>query len=233
MPLPATSASPDLVGPIVEGGADPATDPAWAESGASSRAEYARWAGHLCGVTCLRRALGPGAPSLFELRDGAIEYGAYTQDAEGVIRGLIYAPFAQYAREVHGLDATVHRHLSSREILGLLDGGRTVLASVHHGIRRPDLPPPRKGGHLVLLTARTADGTGVHFHSPSGITAGTRAAELPLPGLPCPRPAGRAAPPTGPLPAAPYRPPGQVVGKTPSAGRAGSSHTRRLSRAAV
>lgn len=178
VPVLTQFASPDLVGPIVEGGADPATDPAWAESGAASRAEYARWAGHLCGVTCLRMALGPGAPSLFALRDGAVKYGAYTEDAEGVIRGLIYAPFAEYAREVHGLDAEVHRHLSPQEIPGLLDDGRAVLASVHHGIRKPHLPPPGRGGHLVLLTARA--GGGVHFHNPSGITAGTRAADLPL-----------------------------------------------------
>ncbi|MFF8912441.1 peptidase [Streptomyces sp. NPDC015032] len=192
-------ASPELVGPIVEGGLDPVTDPAWAESGAASPAEYARWSGHLCGMTCLRMALGAGegpgtlsaevtggagvagAPSLFALRDGALKYGAYTEDAQGAIRGLVYAPFAEYVREVHGLDATVHRHLSPSEILDLLDGGRTVMASVHYGIRHPRRPAPGRGGHLVLLTSRTADGVGVHFHNPSGITAGTRAADLPLP----------------------------------------------------
>lgn len=195
VPVLTQFASPELVGPIVEGGLDPAADPAWAESGAASPAEYARWSGHLCGVTCLRMALGTGegsgavsaraagAPSLFALRDGALKYGAYTEDAEGVIRGLIYAPFAQYVREVHGLDATVHRHLSVREILDLLDGGRTVMASVHHGIRHPERPAPGLGGHLVLLTSRTADGAGVHFHNPSGTTAGTRVADLPLPGF--------------------------------------------------
>jgi hypothetical protein len=40
-------ASPELVGPIVEGGLDPAADPGWADSWAKSPAEYARWA-----VTC-------------------------------------------------------------------------------------------------------------------------------------------------------------------------------------
>ncbi|MEV6160586.1 peptidase [Streptomyces sp. NPDC052052] len=181
VPVLTQFASPALVGPIVEGGLDSASDPAWAESGAVSPAEYARWAGHLCGMTCLRMALGADAPPLFALRDGALTYGAYTQDAEGVIRGLIYAPFAQYAREVHGLDATVHRHLSLREILGLLDSGRTVMASVHYGIRHPRRPAPGRGGHLVLLTSRTADGSGVHFHNPSGTTPGTRAADLALP----------------------------------------------------
>ncbi|MDF6041805.1 C39 family peptidase [Streptomyces sp. JH14] len=173
-------ASPELVGPIVEGGLDPAADPGWADSGAESPAEYARWAGHLCGMTCLRMALGTGAPSLFALRDGALKCGAYTEDAEGTIRGLIYAPFAEYAREVHGLDAVVHRHLSTDEIVALLDEGRAVMASVHYAIRRPHQPAPGRGGHLVLLTSRTPDGGGVHFHNPSGTTAMTRAAELPL-----------------------------------------------------
>lgn len=181
LPAHTQFATPELVGRIVEGGLDPAEDPGWARSGAGSPAEYARWAGHLCGMTCLRMALGTEAPSLFALRDGALTYGAYTEDSEGDIRGLIYAPFAEYAREAHGLDATVHRHLAAEEIPGLLDEGRTVMASVHYGIRHPERPAPGRGGHLVLLTSRTADGNGVHFHNPSGTTAGTRAADLPLP----------------------------------------------------
>ncbi|WLQ47679.1 peptidase [Streptomyces poriferorum] len=179
VPVHTQFASSDLVGPIVEGGLDPASDPAWAESGAKSPAEYARWAGHLCGMTCLRMALGADAPSLFALRDGALEYGAYTEDGDGEIRGLVYAPFATYVREQHGLEATVHRHLAPAEILDLLDEGRFVMASVHYAIRHPRRPAPGRGGHLVLLTSRTADGTGVHFHNPSGTSAATRAAELP------------------------------------------------------
>ncbi|MEV7403824.1 peptidase [Streptomyces sp. NPDC091267] len=180
VPVHTQFASFELVGPIVEGGLDPATDPAWAESGAKSPPEYARWAGHLCGMTCLRMALGDVAPSLFALRDGALGYGAYTEDRDGAIRGLIYDPFAAYVREKHGLDATVHRHLAPQEIPALLDEGRTVMASVHYAIRHPLRPSPGRGGHLVLLTSRTSDGTGVHFHNPSGTTAGTRAAELSL-----------------------------------------------------
>lgn len=180
-PVHTQFASPGLVEAVVEGGLDPAEDPRWADSGAASPAEYARWAGHLCGMTCLRMALGNGAPSLFALRDGALAYDAYTEDADGVIRGLVYAPFARYVSEVHGLDAVVHRHLSPAGILDLLDRGRRVMVSVHHGIRHPGRPAPGRGGHLVLVTSRTADGAGVHFHNPSGTTATTRAAGLALP----------------------------------------------------
>ncbi|MFJ3702237.1 MULTISPECIES: peptidase [Streptomyces] len=183
VPVLTQFASPDLVGAIVEGGLDPAGDPRWPDSGAESPAEYARWSGHLCGMACLRMTLGPGAPSLFALRDGALRYGAYTDgaDSDGVIKGLVYAPFARYASEVHGLDAVVHRELSPAGILELLDEGRRVMASVHFGIRHPQQPAPGRGGHLVLLTSRTADGGGVHFHNPSGTSAATRAAGLPLP----------------------------------------------------
>lgn len=180
VPVHTQFASPELVGAIVEGGLDPAEDPGWAGSGAASPAEYARWAGHLCGMTCLRMALGAGAPPLFALRDGALAYDAYTEDADGVIRGLVYAPFVRYVSEAHGLDAAVHRHLSPAGLLGLLDAGQRVMASVHYGIRHPDRPAPGRGGHLVLVTSRTADGEGVHFHNPSGTSADTRAAELPL-----------------------------------------------------
>ncbi|MEU5953037.1 C39 family peptidase [Streptomyces sp. NPDC047525] len=172
-------ASPDLVERIVYGELDRAADPAWADSGAVTLDDYARWCGHLCGLTCLRMALGPSAPSLFELRDGALKYGAYTEDADGTIHGLIYAPFAEYVRDVHGVNATVHRHLTVTEITALLDEGRSVMVSVHYEIRRPNRPSPGRGGHLVLVTGRSADG-GLHLHNPSGIDAGTRMADMSL-----------------------------------------------------
>ncbi|WP_399931990.1 peptidase [Streptomyces kanamyceticus] len=176
MPVLTQFASPELVGPIVYEGYDRAADPAWRESGAAALDDYARWCGHLCGVTCFRMFLGPTAPSLFELRDGAMKYGAYTE-AGGVIRGMVYAPFAAYAREAHGVDAVVHRHLAVEEIGALLDEGRQVVASVHFEIRRPWLAAPGRGGHLVLVTGRAADGR-LHFHNPSGVDAGTRAAVM-------------------------------------------------------
>ncbi|MGW2229888.1 peptidase [Streptomyces formicae] len=176
-PVHTQFASPELVAPIVYEDFDRAADPAWRTSGAATLDDYARWCGHLCGLTCYRMALGPSSPSLFELRDGALKYGAYTED-DGVIRGMVYAPFAEYARAEHGVDAEVHRHLTVEEIVELLDGGRQVIASVHYEIRRPHRPAPGRGGHLVLLTRRTAEGL-LHFHNPSGIDADTRTAELP------------------------------------------------------
>lgn len=49
----------------------------------------------------------------------------------------------------------------------MLDSGRLVMASAHQEIRRPENPPPGKGGHLVLVTGRRGD------------TVHTRTASLP------------------------------------------------------
>ncbi|WP_434588492.1 hypothetical protein [Streptomyces sp. A5-4] len=54
------------------------------------------------------------------------------------------------------------------------------MASVHYEIRNPGRPAPGRGGHLVLVTGRTPDGEGVHFHNPSGTAPLSRAADLPL-----------------------------------------------------
>jgi hypothetical protein len=164
----------------VAGEFDRAQDPAWRDSGAATVEDYARWCGHLCGATCLRMALGPDAPSLFELRDGALKFGAYTVDADGEIHGMIYAPAVEYVRDVHGVEARVHRELTTDGIGELLDAGRLVIASVHYAIRRPHDPAPGRGGHLVLITSRTPDGTGFHFHNPSGTDEATRTADLPV-----------------------------------------------------
>ncbi|WP_112263951.1 C39 family peptidase [Lentzea terrae] len=173
-------ASADLVEAIVYRGHDPAEDAGWRESGAPDLATYARWCGHICGMACLRMALlsrDGQAPSLFDLLDGARKYGAYTEEGRD-IRGLIYAPFAEYVRSEHGLTAEVHGRLQTDELVGLLDAGRIVMASVHKEIRRPDRAAPGQGGHLVLVTGHAA-GT-LSFRNPSGHTAETRDARLPV-----------------------------------------------------
>lgn len=173
-------ASPDLIHAIAYEGHDPGDDPRWAESGAPDQQTYSRWCRHMCGIACLRMALlarNGHAPSLFDLLDGAVKYGAYTEDPDaGTIRGLIYAPFADYVRTDHGLTAEVHRSLPVPELLAILDAGHLALVSVHKEIRRPTTPAPGKGGHLVLATGRT--GNVIHFRNPSGDTGDTRTATV-------------------------------------------------------
>ncbi|MEV4477348.1 hypothetical protein [Nonomuraea sp. NPDC049504] len=105
---------------------------------------------------------------LLELLYGCRAYGGYVEHDDGQIKGLYYAPFADYVRAEHGLHADVHPHLAAADLPGLLADGHLVIASVHKEIRRPEVPAPGRGGHLVLLTGH--DHGLLHLHNPSGHT---------------------------------------------------------------
>jgi hypothetical protein len=174
-------ASPSLIAAIAYEGHPRVEDPRWRESGAPDRETYAAWCGRWCGMASFRMALLARdglAPSLYELAMGCQEYGAYV-DEPGRPRGLIYRPFAEYARDKHGLQADVITELDPARLTGELDEGRLVIASVHPEIRRPENDPPGRGGHLVLVTGHADDR--VTFHNPSGHTPETVVATLPMP----------------------------------------------------
>ncbi|WP_447921184.1 hypothetical protein [Achromobacter aegrifaciens] len=172
--------SAHLAGEIIQGTLKLADDPAWRGSGARDVDEYARWASHVCGMACLKMVLaardGRHYPTL-ELARGGLAYGAYTVEGEQ-INGMIYAPFVRYVGEVFGLQARVHVGLRTEDVPELMSQAAYFMASVHPWIRWPDRQPPKKGGHLVLVTRATQDA--VTFHNPSG-EPGTQAdVELPL-----------------------------------------------------
>jgi hypothetical protein len=118
------------------------------------------------------------APTLYELAIGCMEYGAYTKEP-GRPQGLIYRPFAEYARDRHGLQADVITELDRARLMAELDAGRLVIASVHPEIRRPQNDPPKTGGHLVLVNGHANDL--VTFHNPSGHIPEAVVATLPMP----------------------------------------------------
>jgi hypothetical protein len=174
-------ASPSLVAAIAYEGHPRAEDPRWRESGAPDQEIYGAWCGRWCGMTCFRMALlgrDGVAPTLYELAMGGMEYGAYT-DEPGAPPGLIYRPFAEYARDKHALRADVITDLDSARLMAELDEGRLVIASVHPEIRQPQIDQPRTGGHLVLVTGHANDL--VTFHNPSGHTPDAVVATLPIP----------------------------------------------------
>ena len=174
-------ASPSLIAAITYGGHPGAEDPRWCESGAPDHETYAAWCARWCGMACLRMALlarDGAAPTLYELAIGCMEYGAYT-DESGCPQGLIYRPFAEYARDRHGLRADVITELGPARLMAELDAGRLVIASVHPEIRRPRNDPPKTGGHLVLVTGHANDL--VTFHNPSGHIPEAAVATLPMP----------------------------------------------------
>ncbi len=182
VPVYTQYATPDLIEAIAYTGHDPGDDSAWALTGAVSRAEYATWCRHCCGMACLQMVLAhrDGRPTpLLDLLRASLPYGVYTTD-DGRIRGMFYTPFLTYARAEHQLDGQVHPTLTVDGLRDRLTAGATmVVASVHKEIRRPDRPAPGRGGHLVLVTGYQYDTDTLTFHNPSGHTPGTRAAELP------------------------------------------------------
>jgi len=146
--------SPALIGDIITGACRAEDDPAWAESGAVSPADYARWAEHLCGVACLRMVLaarGITPPRARDLARVLTGYGAYVEQADGNIRGLIYAPAITWLAEAHAMPAEIILDRAAEDIPPLLANGGMFIASVHPAMRRPADPAPGKGGHLVLV----------------------------------------------------------------------------------
>ena len=146
-----------------------ADDPNWASSGAATIDEYVHWASNLCGMACLKMILaartGHALPML-ELARRCTAYGGYTVSNTGQIKRLIYAPFIEFIRHEFSIDAEIVTGIAAGDIAGLLQGGDFLIASVYHSIRWPDVNPPRRGGHLVLVLEATADT--ICFHNPSG-----------------------------------------------------------------
>ncbi|WP_421995052.1 hypothetical protein [Roseococcus sp.] len=162
-------ASAELVPEFLEGRLA-ATDPLWAESGAADLAEYARWARHLCGMACLRMAMASRgqAHSIHALRREVQALGGYIDQGGDDIIGLIYAGAVQWLN-ARGIAARIVLDEPRPE----LAPGELYLASVHPRIRTPELDPPHKGGHLVLVFGKDEQGR-LRFHNPSGHSDETR-----------------------------------------------------------
>ncbi|EHJ95194.1 hypothetical protein EXN24_17455 [Rhizobium rhizogenes] len=161
---------------LAEGSAALLRDPLWRQSGAETIEEYARWAVNVCGMACLKMILaarGDLLPTL-ALARACTAYGGYVvNELDASIKGLIYAPFVTYVGERFGLSAETMTGVATESIPGLLAERPFFIASVNSGIRWPERMPPSKGGHLILVTAASADT--VRFHNPSGHDAASQA----------------------------------------------------------
>jgi hypothetical protein len=137
-------------------------------------AEYARWAEHLCGCACLQMALGVlgrPVPPIHAIRRGVQAEGGYVETAQGDIRGLVYAGAVAWL-EGQGIPARILLDQSAPDVARLVGRG-LFIASVHPGIRRPETPPPSRGGHLVLVFGQDEAGA-LRLHNPSGDSRATQ-----------------------------------------------------------
>ncbi|HBM91143.1 MAG TPA: hypothetical protein DD400_04640 [Rhodospirillaceae bacterium] len=173
--------SPEWAEDIVLGRRAAKDDPLWPQSGATTQEEYALWAYHMCGMACLKMVLAQRQNKiipLVHLARQATCYGGYIIKKDEV-KGLIYAPFVAFVREIFGLDSHIEVGKNAKDIPALLQEGSFFIASVHPFIRWPERTPPQKGGHLVLVTA--ANNHEITFHNPSGHTSQAQEnAKLPL-----------------------------------------------------
>lgn len=161
--------SADLVPEFITGARPAAEDPLWQKSGADTPDEYAFWAPRTCGIACLRMALdhwGHPVPPSVPLLHEAMESGAYVRNGDQV-KGLIYAPFADYVRRRWALHAESVSQLEPARIGEEIRAGRLVILSVYKTIRTLDPAPAQRGGHLVLAVGAGPDG--IEINNPSGL----------------------------------------------------------------
>lgn len=172
MPYFSQWASRDLTAAVIAEGPEAALarDPLWRSSGAHSLDEYIAWAWNVCGMACLRMILAARTGKVIqtlELARACTRYGGYTVDAtSGVIKGLIYAPFVEFVRAEFGIRAEVVTQITAARVPEIFERAEFLIASVHSSIRWPQRTPPKKGGHLVLVT--DASDNLITFHNPSG-----------------------------------------------------------------
>lgn len=170
--------SPNLANIFWENHLEVLNDPLWKNSGAKDHQEYHNWSWSLCGIACLKMALkfyfNLEIPSVATGKQ-AKDYGVYKIDKMAyenndhikAVGPMQYFPFAKFIKTRFGLLSQVKPSLSVKDIPNEIDRQNLVITSVHSSIRNPDLTPPRKGGHLVLVIGYCKNE--LIFHNPSGL----------------------------------------------------------------
>ena len=169
--------SPELNDKILKHEIDAADDPNWRQSGARSKAEYVSWSWAGCGMACTKMLVahltGKIVP-LVELGKRCAEYDGYQFPLE-TSPGLYHKPYVTFLKKEFGWHAKTAAGAIIPELLHELSQGHYVIAGVSPEIRRPELHPKTKGGHLILLLGYDKPKRELYFHNPSGDSAATQA----------------------------------------------------------
>jgi hypothetical protein len=169
--------SRELVEDFLSGRLTACDDPLWAKSGAKTPQEYAEWAGHLCGMACLKMVLAHRLERtipLFDLARSCEKFGGYQKSPTGEIKGLYYKPFTDFVGTEFGIKAEICVDFPVEKILEVVNERAFFLASVHPSLRHPSTDTPAKGGHLVLVFPNEKVPGRLMFHNPSGFTKATQ-----------------------------------------------------------
>lgn len=86
---------------------------------------------------------------MYELLQGALKYGAYTQEPDGTVGGMFYRQFTEYTSDVHQLTAEVVTDLTPDRLAAESAAGHLVITSVHKKTRRPGRPAPGRRGTVA------------------------------------------------------------------------------------
>lgn len=163
-------ADPAWTDPIVNASADPCDDPSWTTRGFPDAERYRFWAQRLCGIACLESVLAYwqiARPSRYDLLEACLTAGVYVLRDDGSVHGLIYQPFAEWARHRFGIAIDVVTNASCSAFARAIPADGFGIASVGLEIRTPHAPNPSRGGHLVLL--HQVEDDRILFHNPSGV----------------------------------------------------------------
>lgn len=164
--------SRDLVGKIIRKESLAKNDPLWKNSGAQTPEEYELWSWNGCGMACLKMILAHTLGqeiSLAELGRRCMQYGGYVKSGD-TLEGLYYRPFTEFIQEEFNLTGRVVSPMPLEEIIQEVGQRNYVIASVSHEIRRPEVSPTRRGGHLVLVVGFDVNREMLFIHNPSGDT---------------------------------------------------------------
>jgi hypothetical protein len=180
-------ASPDRIAEFLEENQPIASDPRWAEYGASSPEEYAHWSIRACGVVCVKMAVEalsskPDGSIMEWVRRGLALDGFLIQQTEEGPKEIGWKHTALAAlAEQNGLMGTLVSELTLPVIADHIAADRMVIASVTPEIGW-QAPITRRSGHLVVIYGVELSDTGqieaLILHNPSGHTEALRAGAI-------------------------------------------------------
>lgn len=173
VPFISQFASADWSEKVLRDGDSEESDPAWSDSGATSKKEYVLWVTTICGMACTVMALQFFTNKQYRtisIAKDAYGAGVYKPENEHISH-MHYYEYAQWVTK-YSIKATVYSRLHITGICYILFRGGLVMVSVNPNIRGYNTADPaKKGGHLVLVTGYNNIEQTITFHNPSGFVS--------------------------------------------------------------